>query len=459
MTRLSCWLTAILLLCTLTNLQAIDLKEALDKHLIHAEMKGIGGYHGEKLDLTLTNRTRQPIQVRVPAGWVFSSEEEMEQDLMVLREELIALRPQERKTARLFTACTQSSNASPSRYSTFLLGALADQPLLKLAELLSQKKYWESYIGQRVVWDFANKSERNLRHLRGTDSLALRDISALIEEVFGIEQTEIEITRTPAPIRITSISTSVDTLLENGLRNASLKAYDSAGNLVNTYFEHRDIPRGYFHYRFGLNHTKGDSARFFLKLTSESGTAYERTLSVHDTVVQVHRMKSGLIDFHYSLPEGTKADLGVYDGQGRLYHLVREGYYFKGGNHLTQLKLTTYLPKRDDYVVRIQAGDKVLSEQPFDPDARPKAQRFPRKVERGVLNFKIEEPIRNVRVAVYDEAGKQIRELYHNSSFGHGYKQVKYMFFHWQGPDATFFIRFENQETNEILLEKCIRCE
>lgn len=447
------------LLLLASAVRGIDLDEAVKKRLVEAEVIGLGGYRGEKIELTLTSRVRKPLRVRVPAGWVFVSDDSLEQNLMVLREQMIALRPGAPTTTRLYTACTQSSNASPGLRSAFLIGALAEDALLRLAQFLNENEYWDSGLAQRTVWNFANRSEGGLRRLSGSDTTMLHQLADLTAEVFGIPRDQIAINKTPKPIKISSINTSVDRLLTQPLRKASLKAYDSAGNVVETYFTDIYLERGYFHYRFGLNHTRGDSTRFMIRLTDGERLIEEREISIQDTVAKVHRMKSGLVDFHYFIKDDHRANLGVYDSLGNLYYLIRKNHFFRGGNHHTQLRLTTYLPKRDDYVVRIQSGDKVLSEQALNPNERPKAKRYPRRVERGVMNFKIEKTLKNVRVVVYDESGKVVRELYHNSTFGHGYKRVNYAFFHWQGPKAKFYIRFEDQNTEEVLLEKCIRCE
>ncbi len=452
----SCFLFLFLILSG-TSVFGLDLGDAVTHKLITAEIIGTGGYHGESIKITLQNRTRQPLKVRIPAGWIFESEEEQEQDLMVAEEQVLVLAPNARKSAFLYTMCTQSYNASPARLSTFLLGAFAKPSLLALAELINEKKYWERSASQSMVWKFANENKQGLRSIYGSDTVMMEAFAQLVVTYFKIPRDQIEFNKVAKPIPLTSISTSVDTLLKAPLKNASMKVFDPNGELVKTYFENKELERGYFHRRFGVFHRNGDTAAYTVELRSGDELVYRRQVTSADTVVKVHKLKTGLMDFHYSLEKNERADLGIYDGEGNLYHLVKEGHPFRAGNHFTQLNMTTYLPHRDDYFVKIIADDRVLTEQKIDPSGQAAKKRYPRKIERGVVNFKLDEPLKNVKVAVYDESGKLIRELYANSSFGHGYKQVKYMFFHWQGPEAKFFVRIQSEETGETLLEKVIK--
>ncbi|MGF1532404.1 MAG: hypothetical protein ACFCUI_01770 [Bernardetiaceae bacterium] len=438
---------------------AMDFGEALEKKLIAATF--------DAQSLRITNIHHARLEVRVPVGWIFPAEDPNYQNRLVLEEVVVALAPRERQTVKLLTACARRYMATPSVESTaFLLGALAEQPLLDLVRWAAEKNYVRDNFGtiQHLIWDFISfrklldESKKTISwSVRGHDTKMLSEAAQIIHTSFDIPLSKIEIVPTAAPLRISTINTSVDLLLDKPLRAAKLCAYDTAGERVHTYFENRSIPAGYFHYPFALNHTQGDSSIFRLELSDNQNVILDRPLLISDTIVRVDRIQTDLLRFQYAIPQEQRADLGVYDSEGRLYHLIREDFPFKAGNHITELRLTTYLPPRDEYIIAIKdKTGKIWSQQKmFARGEAPKS--YPQKVVRGTFQFSVEKPMRNVRVAIYDEKNNLIREIYHNSNFGMGYKQINYAFVHTQGPEADFYLRIEDQSTKAVFFEHQVK--
>ncbi|MEO0469057.1 MAG: hypothetical protein AAF206_05510 [Bacteroidota bacterium] len=450
--RFALILCSILCCAQLSAQQSLSLTEALSQKLVQIAVKGNGGYRGACLNLGLKNLTGKYLEIEIPAGQLFASKDTSIQDLMVTEDAMLVLGPRQVKRRNLTTMCTQASNASPSEGEAFSFGKMAQGHLLKLAQNISQNGYQNS-TAQSAVWSVANRE--SIRNIYGQDTTMVRNLASIVSEATGHPIREFILR--PRRHHITSIRTSMEVYAPKSYSNASLALFDAEGEVVRTYFVNRIIEKGFVQYRLGASHTRGDSAKLYLRLESEGRLIMEKLVQAGDSIVPLMHLDQQAI-MVYDIPRDTKADIGVYDGEGRPIMMLAENKKVYQGSHRGTYIASVHVPREQTYYMQItdQQGN-LIDRKILDPQAE-KETVFPKELERGVFAFELKQPVRNAKIAIYDDAGRLKRNLYDINVLQPGAKRIKYAFEHVRGPEARFYIRLLDQD-EKILREKCIGCQ
>lgn len=129
----------------------VTITDAVNKGMVKVKLSGKGGHSGNCLTLDIQNLKQSEMQIAFDAGRRFNSNNDEEQDLLMVRDQVITLKAGEKKKVDLSGFCCQLSNHSPSNGSGFSLGKPAEDKLLKLARFISSKAI-PDHIVQEAVW-------------------------------------------------------------------------------------------------------------------------------------------------------------------------------------------------------------------------------------------------------------------------------------------------------------------
>lgn len=127
------------------------LLELIEAGQIELRATGLGGHSGECLRVEARNRSDRPLRTRIPAGWVFPSATESVQDLIVVREQVIALAPQGRVTVTCRAFCCEATHSGPGEGEHFRQGRPAPPELMALAHAVDSGQYGDGIV-QSAVW-------------------------------------------------------------------------------------------------------------------------------------------------------------------------------------------------------------------------------------------------------------------------------------------------------------------
>lgn len=154
--------------------------ELLEQGRIELSPRGLGGHSGECLKVDVMSRSSSPIRTSIPAGWVFVSEVEGVQDLIVMREEVIALGPNGRTTVTCRAFCCEASNSGPGQNEAYRKGHPAAEKLMILARSVDSLRFDDDIV-QSAVWVLSDGHDiASLGALDGSKNDTLRNrLSAL----------------------------------------------------------------------------------------------------------------------------------------------------------------------------------------------------------------------------------------------------------------------------------------
>lgn len=143
-----------------TIISTYDFLDALEKNLINSEVIGNedSPHYMQPVIITLSNTTNTSIKVTIPNGQTFTSDSV--QDLIITREELIALAPKESKTLPLYAMCTQQYESGTNALETYEPGSIATGHLADLAQEIEIRKDFNT-LGQYSIWAITDNSDLN----------------------------------------------------------------------------------------------------------------------------------------------------------------------------------------------------------------------------------------------------------------------------------------------------------
>lgn len=103
----------------------------------------------------MKNRTQSQLSVSLPAGYIFNADDSSYQNIIITQSLIANLQPCQTKEFEMYGMCIESSDISPSQYSTYSPSGIAEPKLLKLAQFIEQNKFF-SPTGQQAVWAYMN---------------------------------------------------------------------------------------------------------------------------------------------------------------------------------------------------------------------------------------------------------------------------------------------------------------
>ncbi|MGZ3885713.1 MAG: hypothetical protein ACXVDL_15820, partial [Bacteroidia bacterium] len=157
----------------------VEIDKALEKKMVKAEVTCNGGL---SVSYKLNNQTKEALDIIVPAGWRMNSVKEEYQDILVTREQVLALKPREQKTVMIKGYCCEATHSGPVKGAKYEPGKLAEPHLVLLAKYLNAQHSDEN-TEQYAVWAISDK--RPMANITGAnDSLTtlLRNFVAVLKD-------------------------------------------------------------------------------------------------------------------------------------------------------------------------------------------------------------------------------------------------------------------------------------
>lgn len=158
--------------------EKIDLLEAFKTDKVSYKLQSNGnGLREGMLTISIQNNTKKKLEVLIPAGQTYICSEDERQNLIQVEELLVELNSNASLEKELLTMCTERSDNSPGDSIIYSLGKKANGNLLICAEYLNTNSKWD-YAGQSAIWVFSNNT--SVSYIHGNDPVtnSLRTFAA-----------------------------------------------------------------------------------------------------------------------------------------------------------------------------------------------------------------------------------------------------------------------------------------
>lgn len=169
-----------------TTSSSLSIHDAIKAGMLDAKASSFGNYSGKCVSLELLNKQKIAAKIMVPAGSVFYALNEAEQDIIVTHDQLIVLKPGEKKLSEISGYCCKMKNRVPGTGSGFKIGTTNNAQLQKLANYTNLKDSLNDHLVQEAVWSVSD----------GNDVSNIYDASDTISST-GLRKTACQITGRP----------------------------------------------------------------------------------------------------------------------------------------------------------------------------------------------------------------------------------------------------------------------
>lgn len=163
------------------KLVKLNIGDANRQNKIKAEVRSLGRHQGYCLNLSVQNLSNDSLEVVVEAGRRFVAGDALDQDILLVKQELLVLRKGQSRSTRLRGYCCQASDRSPSANERYTIGNLADSGLFALAQRLNAQAF-ESDIEQQAIWALSdNRHTSTIPSGKDSCALELKKFVALLK--------------------------------------------------------------------------------------------------------------------------------------------------------------------------------------------------------------------------------------------------------------------------------------
>ena len=133
------------------------LKDAISKNMVQCFITGNDSspHYIRPLLVDIMNTQDIPVDISIENGRKFLASDSTYQNLVVVKSELISLKPKERKQLQVYSMCIQANNHAPVSKVIYRTGEMADEKLCALTNFIEKHKYFNT-IGQDAVWVLTN---------------------------------------------------------------------------------------------------------------------------------------------------------------------------------------------------------------------------------------------------------------------------------------------------------------
>ena len=136
--------------------QKLSLQKAINMKLVKAKATSLGGYQGFCMRMGIKNLSQDSLVILIEAGRRLNSVDENNQDILIVKEELIVLRHGEEKQVNVKGYCCQSTNRAPSKNAVYDVNKLADSGLVRVARYLNTHSF-DKNTEQNAIWAVSDK--------------------------------------------------------------------------------------------------------------------------------------------------------------------------------------------------------------------------------------------------------------------------------------------------------------
>ena len=174
---------------TITPDPTYTLSQALEETTVTLSVQGnAASTHYEKpILLTLKNQLAKPIRITLPNGQIFKANDSLVQDIVITKEELIALKPHETKTLPVYGMCIEPNLSGFNEEVSYRLAGMADEKLQKLTTEIEARKDFNT-LGQHAVWALVETAD--LTGINGFDEAEALHLQSYVADLMDLQVPE-----------------------------------------------------------------------------------------------------------------------------------------------------------------------------------------------------------------------------------------------------------------------------
>lgn len=259
----------------------INVEDAARKGYIKLVIKSAGGYTGDVINMKIQNLTNEALALKVEAGRRLDSENQQEQDILVVKQERFVLGAKQEHTYKIYGMCCQAHNSSPSKNAVYKVGKMADSNLVKLARFVNDNKYYSDYTAQAAVWSVSDNN--SIAGIEGE-----KEISEKLQKYVS------QITGRPIPVYkihykqqsgndVMGRAVNIQGVFSYSLstkNKVTISIYNSDGKIVQTLMLKQSHEQGDYKLTYNVNTTKFPAGIYYTRMIANGAVVKEEKIEL-----------------------------------------------------------------------------------------------------------------------------------------------------------------------------------
>ncbi len=228
------------------------------------KIRGTGNYRGDCLKINIKNNGDDSLFILLEAGRRLDSKNQMEQDILVTKEQLYKLEPHQKKEFFVYGFCCQASNHAPRKDSLFSIGKMADLNLISLAKYCNTNNF-SILETQSAVWCVSDK--RPLASISASNESLRYFVSLITKEEMPWYQLEYHdaSSNTVFSDRVERVTGNIMYTL-NKDDFYKIELHDAKGNLIQNFTENKLATKGTYDYWFNMQVSNYPKGKYYIHI-------------------------------------------------------------------------------------------------------------------------------------------------------------------------------------------------
>jgi hypothetical protein len=260
--------------------EKISLTSAVKQKKVSLVATSTGMNSEECVKLELKNISGKPLKIEIPAGTLFDSANQHEQDILVTRQSEAILAANQSTTAKAYGFCCQATNAVPMPGSTFNVSDCTNEKLVKVATYLNNYPFNISS-QQSAVWAVSDKHSVGGIFGSGKDMDSLRTFTARLtgQDVPFYKVDYGYIPNTAFVYAPKTLEGNMDFKLDNPGKG-TLVIYDPEGEPFQVFFYEKHMTRGTYSQHFRYTATNMIPGEYRVRMLLNNELVSERKITL-----------------------------------------------------------------------------------------------------------------------------------------------------------------------------------
>ena len=272
--------------CTMAANVKKDLSEAIaDKSVIMEAVNFEGRYVGKTTRLSVTNTTKEVLQLKINPGVILKPNEDGYQPMVLLGEEMLVVGPGTSGQVEVQTFCGNSDASCPKTDLHYSFSHVGSDTLIKVLGFISKNRI-RTYLGQHAVWVITNHKSLGTVYSAEEADLSKRFVDFL-SSVTGLPKPDYYqlMTVHETPSQPVYVPKALKIVAEFQLyirepKTLTFGVFNEKGVMIQKVFENQEFPA--MGHRFELEFESSDepAGKYFLRLKEGDKVLQEKMVIV-----------------------------------------------------------------------------------------------------------------------------------------------------------------------------------
>ena len=258
-----------------------NIVDGIAKKSLSVKAISTGGNSEKCVNVQVKNISSQPLEVAIPAGTLFNTDNDDKQDILVTEPSVMMVQAGKSVTMPAFGFCCQANNGVPSVGETFHVEKCKDANLVALANHIQSNNY-DPMLQQHAIW--AVSDHHSIGGIFSEDKKQCEDLRKFTADLTHQEMPFYTVdygyeANTPFVFAPKTLAGNMSYFVPS-TGKATLCIYDPQGSPFVLFYENKHMSDGFYTQRFRYTATGMAAGDYRVRLTVDDKLVCEKVITL-----------------------------------------------------------------------------------------------------------------------------------------------------------------------------------